>query len=170
MNGEVGIVIDDEVKAVVLAIVIVAGVFAIAQLISSGRVVEPFSALGLLGPRMKIGDYPKNVLVNQSINLYLFVDNHEGRVMYYVIYAKLGNRSTVINENVSANAPILDTYEVILPHGENMTIPVSLRITKPQKNARLIFEMWVYDPERDEVRYHGRWVQLWLNVTAPQMP
>ncbi|MCD6312808.1 MAG: DUF1616 domain-containing protein [Thaumarchaeota archaeon] len=159
--------IDEEVKAVVLAIVIVAGVFSIAQLVSSGRVVEPFSALGLLGPKMKIGDYPKSVLVNQTIDLYLFVDNHEGRVMYYVIYAKLGNKSTVINENVSANAPILETYEVILPHGENATIPVHLKIPKPYRNARLIFEMWVYDPEKDELSYHGRWVQLWLNVTAP---
>jgi len=148
----------------------VAGVFAVAQLVASGRVVEPFSALGLLGPKMKIGDYPKNVLVNQTINLYLFVDNHEGRVMYYVIYAKLGNRSTVINENVSADAPILDAYEVVLPHGENATIPVSLRIMKPYTNARLIFEMWVYDPEDGKLRYHGRWVQLWINVTAPPTP
>lgn len=162
--------IDDEVKAVALAIVVVAGVFSIAQLVSSGKVVEPFSALGLLGPKMKIGDYPRNVLVNQTIDLYLFVDNHEGRVMYYVIYAKLGNKSTVIDENVSASAPILETYEIILPHGENKTIPVHLRIPKPYTNARLIFEMWIYDPEKDELIYHGRWVQLWLNVTAPQTP
>jgi len=162
--------IDDEVKAVVLAIIIVAGVFSIAQLVVSERVVEPFSALGLLGPKMKIGDYPKNALVNQTINLYLFVDNHEGRVMYYVIYAKLGNKSTVINENVSAAAPILDVYEVVLPHGANATIPVSLKISKPHTNARLIFEMWVYDPESGELRYHGRWVQLWINVTAPEIP
>jgi len=161
-------VIDDEVKGVVLAIVIVAGVFLIAHLISFGKVVEPFSALGLLGPKMKIGDYPKNVLVNQSINLYLFVENHEGRVMYYVIYAKLGNKSTVINENVSSDAPILKAYEVILPHGENTTIPIHLRIARPYSNARLIFEMWVYDPEKDKLSYHGRWVQLWLNVTAPK--
>lgn len=160
--------IDDEVKAVVLAIIIVAGALAAAQLVAAGRVVEPFSALGLLGPEMRIGDYPKNVLVNQTINLYLFIDNHEGRIMYYVIYAKLGDRSTIVRENVSANAPVLNTYEVVLPHGTNATILISLRIPEPMTNGRLIFEMWVYDPERHEVRYHGRWVQLWLNVTAPQ--
>ena len=159
--------IDEEVKAVILAIIIVVGVFSIAQLIASERVVEPFSAIGLLGPRMKIGDYPKNVLVNQTIKLYLFIDNHEGHLMYYVIYAKLGNKSTTINENVSANAPILDRYEVILPHGGNITIPVSLRIQKPCRNARLIFEMWTYDPVNKTLSYHGRWVQLWINVTAP---
>ncbi len=162
--------IDDEVKAVILAIIIVAGALTIAQLVAAGRVVEPFSALGLLGPKMMIGDYPKNVLVNQTVDLYLFVSNHEGHTMYYVIYTKLGNKLTTINESIPANAPILDVYEVILPHGSNTTIPVSIRISEPAMNARLIFEMWVYDPEKDELRYHGRWVQLWLNVTTPQIP
>ncbi|MEM0079607.1 MAG: DUF1616 domain-containing protein [Candidatus Nezhaarchaeales archaeon] len=161
--------IDDEVKAVVLAIIIVAGALIVAQLFAGGKVVEPFSAIGLLGPKMKIGDYPKSVLVNQTINLYLYVDNHEGRTMYYVIYAKLGEKSTTISENVSADAPILDVYELILPHGSNATIPVSITISEPVTNAKLIFEMWVYDPKIDEVIYHGRWVQLWLNVTAPQI-
>jgi len=73
----------------------------------------------------------------------------------------------MINENVSANAPILDRYEIILPHGENITIPVSLKIQRPYRNARLIFEMWIYDPASETLRYHGRWVQLWINVTAP---
>ena len=162
--------IDEEVKAVILAIVIVAGVFAVAQLAMAGRTVEPFSALGLLGPKKKIGDYPKNVLVNQSINLYLYVDNHEGHVSYYKIYAKIGNKTTTINENQSATAPILASYDVILPHGWNTTIPVSLSINKPMKNARLIFEMWIYDPEIRGFKYHGRWVQLWLNITAPPTP
>ena len=159
--------IDDEVKAVIMAIVIVAGALSIAQIAMSGRVSEPFSALGLLGPSMKIGDYPKTVLVNQSIRLYLYIDNHEGCTMYYIIYAKLGDKSTEISENKSADAPIIYTYEVILSHGMNTTIPVSLKFNKPATNARLIFEMWIYDPEARSPRYHGRWTQLWLNITAP---
>jgi uncharacterized membrane protein len=159
--------IDDEVKAVVMAIVIVAGALSIAQTVMSGRVSEPFSALGLLGPSMKIGEYPKTVLVNQTVRLYLFIDNHEGRTMYYIIYAKLGDKLTEISENKSADAPILYTYEVILPHGMNTTVPVSLKFSKPTTNAKLIFEMWIYDPETRMPRYHGRWNQLWLNITAP---
>jgi len=160
-------VIDDEVKAVIMAIVIIAGALSIAQIAMSGRVSEPFSALGLLGPSMKIGDYPKTVLVNQSIRLYIYIDNHEGCTMYYIIYAKLGDKSTEISENKSADAPIIYTYEVILSHGMNTTIPVSLKFNKPATNARLIFEMWIYDPETRSPRYHGRWTQLWLNITAP---
>lgn len=159
--------IDDEVKAVIMAIIIVAGVLSIAQMVMSERVSEPFSALGMLGPNMKIGDYPKTVLVNQTVNLYLFIDNHEGRTMYYIIYAKLGDRLTEVSENRSAEAPILYTYEVIVPHGMNTTIPVSLKFSKPMTNARLIFEMWIYDPDTGAPKYHGRWNQLWLNITAP---
>ena len=159
--------IDDEVKAIILAIVIVTGTLSIAQVAAYRRVSEHFSAMGLLGPGMKIGDYPRTVLVNQTISLYLFLDNHEGRTVYYIIYAKLGDRQTMISENRSAEAPILYTYEVILTHGMNTTIPLSLKFSKPMSNARLIFEMWVYDPETRMPRYHGRWNQLWLNITAP---
>ena len=159
--------IDDEVKAVIIAVIIVGGALSISQIVLSERVSEPFSALGLLGPNMKIGDYPKTVLVNQTVNLYLFIDNHEGRTIYYIIYVKLGDKLTEISENKSAEAPILYTYEVILPHGMNTTIPVSLKFSNPMTNARLIFEMWIYDSETRAPRYHGRWNQLWLNITAP---
>lgn len=160
--------IDEEVTAVVLAIIVVAGTFAASQALLAGRVVEPFSELGLLGPKMKIGDYPKAVLANDTFKLYLYVGNHEGRVMYYVVLAKLGDRATFINETVPADAPVIATYEVILPHGHNVTVPVELSIPEPKVNARLIFEMWVLDG--GELKYHGRWVQLWVNVTAPAVP
>ncbi|MEM1550585.1 MAG: hypothetical protein QXR13_01460, partial [Candidatus Bathyarchaeia archaeon] len=78
-------VFDDEVLAVVAAIVVVGFVFGFSQFILSGRVVEPFSALGLLGPNMKIGDYPREVVVGVPFKLYLYVHNFEGRSVYYRI-------------------------------------------------------------------------------------
>lgn len=159
--------IDEEVQAVILAILVVAGAFAASQLYLRGRVIEPFSELGLLGPKMKIGDYPKVVLVNETFRLYLYVGNHEGRTMYYVIYGKLGDNTTFVNETVPADAPVIATYEVLLTHGQNVTIPVELSLPEPKTNARLIFEMWFYNETTLEPQYHGRWVQLWLNVTAP---
>lgn len=151
--------------AVVLAIVIVAMVFAYTQLLLKDRVVEPFSAIGILGPEMKIGNYPRIVRVNETIDLYLFIDNHEGRVMYYVIKAKLGNKSTLINSSKPADAPTIATYETILAHGQNKTLPVKLKIPKETTNARLIFELWTLYENRT-LSYTGRWVQLWLNVTS----
>lgn len=161
--------IDEEVAAVILAIIVVGGVFAFSQVFMAGRVVEPFSEFGVLGSRMKIGDYPRTVLVNDTFRLYLYVGNHEGRIMYYILYVKLGDKSTFINESVPADAPIIASYELILPSGENKTIPVDLSISRPMVNARLIFEMWVLDGDL-KPRYHGRWLQLWLNVTGLPTP
>lgn len=160
--------IDEELRAVVLAVALVAGVLAASQTLQSGRVVEPFSEIGLLGSGLKIGDYPKNVLVNETFRLYLYIGNHEGRVMYYTILVKLGDGSTLINETTHAEAPVIDMYEAILPQGHNTTIPVDLRLPKPATNARLIFELWRLD--EGGLRYHGRWLQLWMNVTAPRAP
>jgi uncharacterized membrane protein len=162
--------LDDEVLAVVLAIVVVASVFAFSQIVLSDRIVDPFAALGLLGTEMRIGDYPSAIVVNESFRLYLFVVNHEGRTMYYVIYAKLGNKSTVINESVPADVPVLAAYEVVLPSGGNLTIPVELSVSEPGTNVRLIFELWFINESTLQPQYHGRWVQLWLNVTAPPSP
>ncbi len=156
---------DEEVSAVVLAVVVVAGVFASSQFFLSNRAVEPFSELGVLGPEMKIGGYPKEIHVNEPLNLYLYLGNHEGRVMYYRVYVKLGDRSTVVNENVSAKADVVAMFEAVLAHNQNLTLPVSIVIGKPVLGGRLIFEMWVYDEGVKGFRYNGRWLQIWLNVT-----
>lgn len=159
--------IDEEVKAVVSAIIIVALVFAVSQMFLAERIVEPFSEIGLLGPKKKIGDYPREVIVGEPIKLYLYLGNHEGKVMYYVILVKLGNRSTFVNSTIPADAPVIDVYERILAHNETCLIPVILRINRTGINLRLIFEMWIYD-ENLELKYHGRWLQLWINVTKPR--
>jgi len=161
------LIIDDEVAAVLLAIAIVASVFAIAQILLSTRVVEPFSELGLLGPRAKIGDYPKEVLVGEKFKLYVYVGNHEGRTTYYKLLVKLGNASTFVNSSVPADAPVIKTLEVILVNNATWLYPLVLSINETGINYKLIIEMWVYDPEIDDFKYHGRWVHLWLNVTKP---
>ncbi len=158
--------IDEEVSAVVLAIIVVAGVFAFSQFLFSKRVVEPFSELGVLGPKKKIGDYPKIVHVNEPLKLYLYIGNHEGKIMYYRVYVKLGNKSTVINENVSANAEVIDVFEAVLAHNQNLTLPINILVNRKVRDARLIFEMWVYNEEIKGFKYNGRWLQLWLNVTG----
>lgn len=83
--------IDEKVKAVLLAIIMVALAFAIASKLSASK-VEPFSAIGLLGPdpmtvfrdiksplsiakllglRKTIGGYPREVRVGGPVLLYL---------------------------------------------------------------------------------------------------
>ena len=160
--------IDEEVSAAVLVILLVAGVIVFSQFFTS-RVVEPFSELGVLGPGMKIGDYPKTVLVNETFKLYLYIGNHEGHAVYYRVYIKTGSKGTFVNETVPADAPVVAFYEAILASGQNKTIPIELSLRKPMVNCRLIFEMWILNPETREFNYHGRWCQLWLNVTSPEI-
>lgn len=160
-------IIDEEVMAVILAVLVVAGAFACSQAFLANRAVEPFSELGILGPNMKIGDYPRELVAGEPFTLYLYVGNHEGRVMYYAILAKLGNKTTPINSSEPMDAPVLARYEVVLLNGRNWTRPITLSIGEPGVNYRLVFELWAYDEHIHNFKYTGRWCQLWLNVTRP---
>ena len=158
--------IDEEVTAVALAVIVVIGAFSVSQAFLAGKVVEPFSELAVLGPNQKIGDYPKNLIAGENFTLYLYVGNHEGKVMYYRVYVKLGNQSSIINENVSLNAPLIAQYETILSKDQIWLKPITLHIDEPGINYRLVFELWVYKPDEGIFAYHGRWNQIWLNVTG----
>jgi uncharacterized membrane protein len=158
-------ILDEEVLAVLTAIIIVVGVFAGAQALSIGRVVEPFSELGLLGPSGKIGGYPREAVAGMPILLNVYVGNHEGRTMYYRILVKVGDKSSTINSSIPLSAEPLTDIRVILGHNSSRIIPVNITLYEPTVNARLILEMWVYDEAAGGFKYHGRWNQLWINVT-----
>lgn len=159
-------IISGEVWAVILALVIVASVFTLAQAITAGRVAEPFSAIGLLGPKMKIGDYPTNVILGDRIKLYVYIGNHMGYPVWYIVYAKLGNKTTFINSTVPAKLTPIWSYQILLNHNTNTTIPVTLVMNKTGVNLKLIFELWYIDPETGQQKYYA-WNHLYLNVTAP---
>jgi uncharacterized membrane protein len=131
----------------------------------ANRVVEPFSELGILGPAMKIGDYPKVLDADQDLNLNLYVGNHEGRVMYYRVLAKLGTREMNVSDEKPFDGVIIASYEMVLMDGFNVTMPIILKLNETGTNLRLVFEMHRFDPEIGAWTYHYRWNQLWLNVT-----
>lgn len=157
-----------EIRAILLLPLLIVAAATAYQGFSPGRRGEAFSELAILGPGMKIADYPRELHVNESFTLYLYVGNHEGKVTYYRILVKLGNRSSFINETVSMDAPIMAIYERVLMDNETWIHPVSLSINETGVNLRLVFEMWIFDESTDGFKYHGRWNQLWLNVTAPK--
>jgi len=162
-----GLIVDEQVMAVVLAVLVIVGVFAGSQTFFAGRVVESFSELGVLGPKMKIGDYPRELIVDESFTLYLYVGNHEGRVMYYALLVKLGDRTTSISDGEPMDVSVFARYEIVLLDGKNWTRPVTLSVEEPGVNYRLVFELWTYNEGVRDFVYHGRWCQLWLNVTKP---
>lgn len=159
--------IDTEVTAAVLAVITVVAIAVGVEALLPYRMSEQFSELGVLGPNMKIADYPKELVTGENFTLYLYVGNHEGHVMYYRVLVKLGDNTTKISEDEPSDAEQLLSREVILQDGGNWTAPITLSIDKPGLNQRLIFELWIYNPESHQFQYHGRWCQLWLNITAP---
>jgi len=162
-------VLNEEVLAVLAAIVLVAAVLAGVQVLNAGRVVEPFSELGLLGPEGKIGGYPKEVVAGSLFTLKVYVGNHEGKTAYYRILVKLGDISTAINETTSLSAEPITDVRAVLTHNSSQVIPVNITLYEPATRLRLVFEMWVFNETAGAFTYHGRWNQLWLNVTKPPL-
>jgi len=153
--------IEDEVLGVVMAIIVVTAVVAVTLAFFNPG--NHYTAIGLLGTNGKIGDYPSHLVVNQSLTLYLFIYNHEGNAMYYIIYEKLGNYTTVLNStNPGYNLPVLNVYQVIVGNDENVTLPVVIKIPHPVNDGKVFFVLYYYNGS--EV-YSGEWLQLILNVT-----
>lgn len=139
--------------------------FTVFQYVYADRVVEPFSELGVLGPNMKIGDYPRQLQAGEEFDLYLYLGNHMGSAQYYRVMVKLGDRQLNISDTEPYPAPVLAVYDSVLGDQTNTTIPVTLSIPDPGVNRRLVFEMHRFDETSGEFMYHNRWNQLWLNVT-----
>jgi hypothetical protein len=162
-------ILNEEVLAVLAAIVLVSAVIAGVQVFNAGRVVEPFSELGLLGPGGKIGDYPKTVVAGSPFTLNIYVGNHEGKTAYYKVLVKLGDNSSTINETTPLSAEPIMEVRAVLSHNSSQTIPVNITLYEPATRLRLVFEMWIFNETTGAFSYLGRWNQLWLNVTQPPL-
>lgn len=158
--------IDEDIRTVLVGLLLVLAGFTVFQAFFADRVVEPFSELGILGPGMKIGDYPRELVVGEEFDLFLYLGNHMGSVEYYRVYVKLGDRGLNVSDTEPYAAPVLASYDAVLVDESNATIPISLSIPESGVNLRLVFEMHRFDGLG--FVYHERWNQLWLNVTEPQ--
>lgn len=159
---------DEEVFAVILAIVTVASVFAVAQTIP--RKIEPFTAIGLLGPKGKIGDYPKHVYIGERIKLYIFLDNHLGKPAFLQVRMKLGSKGRIPTNSTPLNVTPVFVFERILNDGGNYTREVTFTLNKTGTNIALVFELWRYDTTLKEWVYDKRWVHLYVNVSEVILP
>lgn len=162
---EKGLVITmDQVCAAILAIILIVTVFVAAQYFIGGRTGETFSELGVLGPNMTLGDYPKEVVAGDAVNLYVYVGNQMGKPVYYTVMIKIGDNNTSVNP-----APIEPTMELerIMLQNENWTSPVNIKLAQAGLNQRIIFELWTYNETTSNIDYRQIWGQVWLNVTAP---
>jgi len=157
------VVIDDEVLAVLTAIVTVACALGIA--LSLPRSPEPFTAIGLLNEQGEIGDYPRVLVAGEPVRLQVFVMNHLGKAAMLKVEAKIGARGRIPSNSTPLDAPPVWERVVILGHGQNATIPVQIAVAEPGSNLALVFELWQYDASKGEWVYTGRWCHLYVNVT-----
>lgn len=160
--------LDEKIQAFIMIALLALGILTAAPVIIGDRVVEPFSELGILGPNMKLGDYPREIPSGENIDLYLYLGNHEGTIIYYRVHVKLGDQSTNVSDTMPYQGEILSTYERVLDDENNCTIPISISLIETGINKRVVFELYEYKSEIREFEYEGNWVQLWVNVTEPR--
>lgn len=158
------IITVEQVCAIVLITTIALALLAAAQFFLPKSTSEQFSELGILGPNMKLGDYPSEIVASQSVSFYVYVGNQMGIPIYYDVKVKLGDNTT--NVNPATIAPIRE-YDSIVPNNGTWTFPANITLTQVGLNQRIIFELWIYNQTLNQMQYHERWSQVWLNVTAP---
>jgi uncharacterized membrane protein len=156
---------DKEAASIALVLVTILAVFAAIQPILPAN-SEPFSELGVLGPRQVIGGYPTRVVAGSPFHLYGYIGNHEGVSSYYQFLVKVGNQTTQVSNSTYAQAPLIFTYSQVLENNQTATFPLNLTLSNPGTNVRLIFELWSYDVTTSSYAYTGLWNQLFLNVTS----
>jgi uncharacterized membrane protein len=154
-------IVDDEVFAVLMAIVIVSCAIAIAMTIP--RKTEPFSAIGVLNEMGKIGDYPRTVVSGSPLKLNVFMDNHEGKATAFMVLVKLGSRGNIPSNTTPLSSAPIWNYTIVLNDGGNITIPVELNLSGEGKNIAIVFELWEFNSSRWV--YTGRWCHLYVNLT-----
>ncbi len=163
--------LDEEVFAVIMAIVVVGSVFGAAVQFPRH---EPFDAIGLLNSQCKIGDYPDFVITGENITFCIFVFNYMGKPEAYMIEYKFASPSQLPTNTTPSPADVLDRYYLVLNHDENMTFKVLIHIPdNPDlvgKNATLVFELWRYDTQKGNWTYTGKWVHLHVRVEGAPIP
>ena len=151
------LVFDEEVLAVVAAVAVVGVTLASAVLLRPA-VGEPFSAVGLLGPEGRIGGYPSEVAAGAPVRLHVYVYNHTGVPVWFVVYVKVFNST---GEPPLPERPVV-TLQRLLLHNETWVEPFTVVLNSTGRQ-RVVAELWAVYPN-GTVAYTGRYVQLWINV------
>lgn len=162
-------VVNDEVFAVILAIVVIGSVISVATLLRP-EVTEPFVALGLLDKDCKIGSYPEFVVAGSDVDLCLSIFNYKGYPVLAQVRYKIGKNNELPTNTTPADLKTLMNFTRLLDHNEEVLIrtrvPVIINESLVGGNITLIFELWVYEASRGEWVYSGVWTHLHVKVAG----
>ncbi len=166
-------ILDEEVFAVIMALVVVASVFAIAEVVRPKN-PEPFTAIGLLNSKGKIGDYPTQVFPGENLSLKIYLANYLNQPALMQVRYKIGDNTTIPTNKTPSPKPVVKVFETILNTGENETIPAQIPIALGNeyvgRRVALIFELWIYNTTRHDWVYSGEWNHLYVKVVEAPIP
>lgn len=154
---------NEEVFAVLLAIVVVACIFTAAQ--SIPRHGEAFTAIGLLNEECKIGDYPRYIVVGEPVTLCIYLSNHLGKPALLQVRMKIGSKGYLPTNTTPLNTTYVVVLERVLDDGENVTQRITFVLNRTGTNLALVFELWRFDTSIGRWVYDGKWVHLYVNIT-----
>jgi len=166
MVGEgIDLVLDEEVFAIILAISIIASALGIALTLRP-MVSEPFTAIGLLNEDCRIGEYPKRIVNGSSLRLCIYVANYLGYPAYFKIVYRIATNRSLPNTTTPSPKPILVEWRTVLGNEEEKKFPTAVPVYRVGNETRiaLVFELWVFDTDKNLWVYTGRWTHLYIDV------
>jgi uncharacterized membrane protein len=107
-------------------------------------------------------NYPELLVVNQNntFNVWVEVENHMGKKQDSEVLLKVTNDTVPLFPfKADANA----TYVRTLENGETWETLSTIAINKPG-NYSVIFELWIYDKEVEELQFSGNVCVLNIEV------
>jgi uncharacterized membrane protein len=106
----------DKILTLILAIAILASIFALIYVITTPKQGEKFTEFYILGEKGKASDYPTRLRIGQNASVIIGIANHEYGKVNYTIEIWLVNASYVNNRTIIHHMYFLDGFRVTLDH------------------------------------------------------
>jgi len=146
--------------------------------------MERFSEFWVLGPNHMAEDYPFNVRINESYNVFVGLGNHLGSASYYLVYVKFRNQSQPLpNATASEPSPLPPVYEyqAFVADGGTWETQLTFKILETSRNDDFMFvkrlsinyvafvvnSSAIWDSEYKGF-YYQLFLELWLYDTTSQ--
>ncbi len=128
--------LDKGITVALAASIVVAG-GTLAYVVLTPRPGETFTEFYILGPGGNASGYPTNLTVNETGNVIVGVNNHEGASVNYTLRIDLVgvvivyNATAGFNETVPVNDTVWTWRNLTVANGANWTDPYAFSIPKP---------------------------------------
>lgn len=167
----------DRLVNVALAVLIMTSLVGFGYAVAVPRPGESFTELGLLGTNrageLVADEYPTDVEPGESVQLAVFVGNHERERLTYTIVVQL---QPLQDAGRLGPGREIDRFSLTVDANASRVHDHSLVIDRVGTNQRLTYLLYKANPPPDPARANAyRAVHLWINVTeaptaTPQDP